>query len=63
MSKMINKFKDEHDKYVIRGLVKINPKHRCIKCHRFTIFIKDKNEKKECYWCKLKSILRGDKNV
>ena len=62
MGKILNKFNDLKDKNFLYIMTGKKAKFRCDGCHRFTLYIKDeKTGKKECYWCKMKS-LRGKHN-
>lgn len=45
------KIKDNIDKLEIKTMYSKRAKHRCSKCHRFSLFLKNKDGKVECIRC------------
>lgn len=45
------KIKDNIDKLEIKTMYGKRAKHRCSSCHRFSLFIKNKEGKVECIRC------------
>lgn len=48
----LKKMKDNIDKLELKTLYGINSKRRCPSCHRFTLFMRNKEGKPECIRCK-----------
>ena len=48
------KLRDEHDKRTLKETFGREPKHRCPKCHRFSLWLPSKQTgKSECVMCEL----------
>lgn len=52
MMSSLKKMKDNIDKLELKTLYGINSKRRCPSCHRFTLFMRNKEGKTECIRCK-----------
>ena len=54
MGNTAKKFRDTNDKKVLKEMFGREPKHRCPKCHRFSLWVPSKkNGKPECVMCEL----------
>ena len=54
MTNYSKKIRDNQDKEVLFNTFNKKPKHRCPKCHRFSLFIyNNKANKTECVMCEL----------
>lgn len=54
MSNLKKNVRDNNDKRVLKETFGKEPKHRCSKCHRFSLWIPSKKDgKPECVMCEL----------
>lgn len=54
MSNLKKKIRDNNDKRVLKDMFGREPKHRCPKCHRFSLWVPNKKDgKPECVMCEL----------
>ena len=54
MSNLAKKMRDENDKRVLFQAFGKRPKHRCPKCHRFSLWLPNKKSGKiECVMCEM----------
>lgn len=53
MSSFEKKIRDEEDKRKIKQITGKTPKHRCPVCHRYSIWITNKEVKNQCLMCKI----------
>jgi uncharacterized protein (DUF983 family) len=62
MSSINKKFRDIYDKLYIKKHLGRDPKHRCPKCHRFTLYRITKKGEALCFWCELEARKKAAEN-
>lgn len=76
MANLAKKIRDENDKKILQERFGIKPKHRCPKCHRFSLWLpkqprRDKQGnvigkvnplEKECVMCRLIEMTKEERN-
>ena len=53
MANLAKQIRDKKDKEMIKKMTGKTPKHRCPVCHRFTLWMNDKQYKNQCLMCKI----------